>query len=121
MEHQVKSVYDKIIEAISLLENIFGNIKNIGRKYKAGDFEKRFNKVLFEVEIFYFMNLNNNIIEHKEKFIEGFKQLSSNDSEFLASIESSTKNIENYKIRYDRMQKLINDSFNMQLNINPFK
>ncbi|MCH5245763.1 MAG: DUF262 domain-containing protein [Muribaculaceae bacterium] len=120
MEQQVKSVYDKIIEAISLLENIFGNTKNIGRKYKGGDFEKRFNKVLFEVEIFYFMNLNNNIIQHKEKFIEGFKQLSSNDSEFLASIESSTKNIENYKIRYDRMQKLINSSFDLQLNISPF-
>ena len=52
------------------------------------------------MEVFYFLHLDNKIIEHKQNFIDAFKKLCLEDIDFRSSIESSTKNIENYKIRY---------------------
>lgn len=120
MESVIKEVHTKINDAITLLSKIFGDVKFVGRKYKNGDFESRFNKVLFEVEVYYFMSLDQSVLQYKDRFMEAFKNLSTHDPDFMASIESSTKNIENYKVRYGRMQRLINESFDMQLNINPF-
>jgi hypothetical protein len=57
---------------------------------------------------------------NSEKFVEEFKELSSKDYEFRSSIESSTKNIENYQIRYSKFQTLMNESFGLQLKLNPF-
>lgn len=120
MESSIKEIYYKINKSIELLGKIFGDVKYVGRKYKNGDFESRFNKVLFEVEIFYFMYLDESILQYRDKFVEAFKSLSTRDPEFMASIESSTKNIENYKIRYNRIQQLINDSLEIDLKVNPF-
>lgn len=106
--------------SVQLLGKVFGDIKFVGRKYKNGSFETRFNKALFEVEVFYFMHLDNTILSQKEAFISAFKKLSSDDTDFMASIESSTKNMENYKVRYNRIEQLINNTFHLELNINPF-
>lgn len=72
------------------------------------------------MEIFYFLHLDNSILSKKEVFITSFKKLCTKDSDFRASIESSTKNIEYYKIRYVKFQELINKSFELNLAINPF-
>ena len=66
------------------------------------------------------MHLDNTILSQKEAFISAFKKLSSDDTDFMASIESSTKNMENYKVRYNRIEQLINNTFHLELNINPF-
>ena len=92
----------------------------IGRKYDEDAFSNRFNKVLFEVEIFYFLHLDKNILSSKEPFITALKKLCTEDADFRASIESSTKNFEYYKIRYAKFQELINKSFRLNLAINPF-
>lgn len=116
----IKNLYNKINSTIGLLEKVFGDYKIIGRKYEENGFSNRFNKVLFEVEVFYFIHLDNTILTKKNQFIKLFKKLCSEDIEFRNSIESSTKNIEYYKIRYTKFQKLINESFNLDLEINPF-
>lgn len=103
-----------------LLKETFGDYKIIGRKYDEDAFSNRFNKVLFEVEIFYFLHLDKNILSSKETFITALKKLCTEDADFRASIESSTKNIEYYKIRYAKFQELINKSFRLNLAINPF-
>ena len=117
---EIKQQYEKINSAIDLLKATFGEYKFIGRKYDEDTFSNRFNKVLFEVEIFYFLHLDNSILSKKEVFITSFKKLCTKDSDFRASIESSTKNIEYYKIRYVKFQELINKSFELNLAINPF-
>ena len=67
-----------------------------------------------------FLHLDNKIIEHKQNFIDAFKKRCLEDIDLRSSIESSTKNIENYKIRYTKFQDLINNSFGLNLSINPF-
>lgn len=120
---KIKEQYAKINTAIELLKDTFGDYKFIGRKYDANGYSNRFNKVLFEVEVFYFLHLNNDILnstERKETFIESFKRLCIEDSQFRDTIESSTKNMDYYSIRYAKFQKLINDSFDLKISINPF-
>lgn len=116
----IKELYNKINSTIDLLKNIFEDYKFIGRKYDENEFSNRFNKVLFEVEVFYFLHLDNTILTKKTRFIELLKKLCLEDTDFRASIESSTKNIEYYKIRYAKFQDLINKSFDLDLKINPF-
>ena len=117
---KIKEQYEKINSAIDLLKETDGDYKIIGRKYDEDAFSNRFNKVLFEVEIFYFLHLDKNILSSKETFITALKKLCTEDADFRASIESSTKNIEYYKIRYAKFQELINKSFRLNLAINPF-
>ena len=60
--------------AISSLENVF-SIDQIGRKFnaKANRFERRFNRVLFEVEAFYFRLIPlNKLKAGKARFLKGF-------------------------------------------------
>ena len=119
MQNLIREKYTQINNAIHLLKEVFGEYKFIGRKFDHDRYTNRFNSVLFEVEIFYFLQLDESILCNKENFIKNFKKLCIEDSFFRDSIESSTKNIENYKIRYTRIRELINKSFNVTLN-NPF-
>lgn len=120
LQIEIKKQYEKINSTIDLLKEIFGDFKFIGRKYDEDEFSNRFNKVLFEVEVFFFLHLDNKILSKREQFITSFKKLCIEDADFRTSIESSTKNIENYKIRYAKFQKLINSSLEQDLTINPF-
>ena len=103
------------------LKKMFGEYKLIGRKYEGDDMLSRFNKVLFEVEVFFFLHLDNSVEAHKDAFINSLKQLCNEDTAFKDSIESSTKNMENYRIRYSKFQDMVNRAFNTSLAINPFQ
>ena len=120
MHSQIQDQYDKINLAIELLKEVFGDYRLIGRKYDTDEFSNRFNKVLFEVEIFYFLHLDKEVLAKKEAFIQAFKKLCIEDSDFRDSIERSTKNIEYYKTRFVKFQELINTSLELNLSVNPF-
>lgn len=120
MQIKISQIYDDVNDTINYLSSIFGGYQNIGRKATDNNFENRFNKVIFEVELFYFLQIDKNQIKNPEKFIEGFKKLCTSDNDFRSSVESSTKNIENYRIRYTKFEKLINDSLGLEIHINPF-
>lgn len=121
MRTSIEGLYNQINKTIDLLKEVLGDYKFIGRKLEEEDsFSSRFNKVLFEVEIFYFIHLDNSILDKKAEFKRRLHQLCASDTDFKDSIESSTKNLENYKIRYSKFQDIINNSFNMNLSINPF-
>ena len=120
-KNDINDIYKKINFAIDLLSKIFNDYTAIGRKYDGDEMLGRFNKVLFEVELFYFIHLDSSIENQKEQFIKGLKELCNNDAQFRDSIESSTKSMENYRVRYSRFQDLVNNSFNLHLSINPFQ
>lgn len=120
-KNDINDIYKKINFAIDLLSKIFNDCTAIGRKYDGDEMLGRFNKVLFEVELFYFIHLDSSIENQKEQFIKGLKELCNNDAQFRDSIESSTKSMENYRVRYSRFQDLVNNSFNLHLSINPFQ
>ena len=93
------------------------------QKFTNDNPESRFNRVVLEVQLFFFVNLDLSIItpENGQVFANNFKRLCQDDTDFRSSLESSTKNIESYKIRFSRFQEIVNDSFKISLDINPFK
>lgn len=118
----IRQCWDELINTTSLLGDVFGGTNVVGRKYKNGELERRFNRVLFEVEVFYFSKLLTGSFtkEQHHLFINLFKELCENDSQFMSSLEGSTKNSENYKIRYAKFQEIINKAYEVNLDISPF-
>jgi hypothetical protein len=121
MEEPISALYDQINLAIEKLRTVFGDYSSIGRKYKNGIQETRFNRVLFEVMIFFFTRLLNADLteENIAKFISEFIALCE-DGNFRSSIESSTKNIDNYRVRFNKFQDVINSSFGKAFDLVPF-
>ena len=118
----IKQLYSQVTKAVELLIFFFDDPLYVGRKYVNGEYEARFNRVLLEVEAYYFIQLldNEGIKAFKEQFIHGFKKICE-DHEFVETLVTSTKSMENYRIRYSRFQNLINEAFGMNMDINPFK
>lgn len=122
-ESEVESLYSRISLCISQLAKIFDGFNLVGRKFTNGKAEGRFNRVLLEVQLFFFVRLDFNLINDttSSNFVNGFINLCQEDAEFRLSIESTTKSIENYHIRFSKFQDLINNSFQTNLDVNPFK
>ena len=118
----IDELYTRMLKTIDILVFFFDNPLFVGRKVVGDEYEKRFNRVLLEVEVFYFSYLlgNAGINQHKEAFIRGFKELS-RDSDFAETLVTSTKSMDNYRIRYTKFQQLINNSLQVSLDVNPFK
>ena len=119
-KEEIKSKYDDILAAIDKLKIAFEDYKYIGRKFQGRKFESRSNKVLLEVEVFYFMQVSAEEAETKHpEFIKAFKQMCTDDNDFRNSIESSTKNLDNYRIRYNKFGNLMQTLFGKDFE-NPF-
>jgi len=72
------------------------------RKWKNGDFDKRFNRAIYDIMVYYF---SNEIIfdiakDQKERIKEAFIERCTNDVDFLSSFEFSTKNITPTQYRF---------------------
>jgi hypothetical protein len=90
--------------------------KEIGRKITNGKFESRFNRVLFEVQNYYFKQLPVSLLtRNKTKFLTAFTDLIQKDKAFRSSIESTTKSMENTHLRYKKFQLLIKKVFNKDI------
>jgi hypothetical protein len=112
---RVEAVYRDMNRAIGNLAKVLG-IGLVGRKFVDGAWESRFNRVLFEVEAYYFRQIpDTKIAGGKRKFVAGLQRLFA-DPEFRASVEATTKTNERYELRFRRFQKLVNDSFNTNIN-----
>jgi hypothetical protein len=101
----------KLNTSIESLKEVLG-YHLIGRKYVDGRWEGRFNRVLFEVEAFYFRSISPAKAKAgKQKFITKFCKLCDENSEFRSSIESTTKTNERYETRFRLFRDLVNNSF----------
>ncbi|MEK8021304.1 MAG: hypothetical protein VSS75_030895, partial [Candidatus Parabeggiatoa sp.] len=119
-EEKVKTCYHAFNEAIKRLSKIF-LIQEIGRPL-TGEKSDHFNKLLFEVQIYYFMSLNDDDItaQSKENFLSAFKVLC-HDPTFQASLASSTQTLAHYRVRFESFNKLINAAFHKEINQLPIK
>lgn len=112
---RVEAVYQDMNSAISNLVEVLGT-RLVGRKFVNGTWETRFNRVLFEVEAFYFRLIpRTKIAGGKKKFVAGLQKLFA-DPEFRSSVETTTKTNDRYALRFRRFQKLVNDSFDTKIN-----
>lgn len=120
-EPLVTNAASKLDASIESLKEVLG-YHLIGRKYVDGQWEGRFNRVLFEVEAFYFRSIPPAKAKAgKEKFIKKFCKLCDENSEFRSSIESTTKTNERYETRFRLFRDLVNDAFGSSIKDIPVK
>lgn len=109
-ESHIKSSIGMIDKAIEELALLLDGYEKIGRRSsgsKKSGFDGRFNTVLFEVQIYFTIKLIEMGIKlDKQKFVAELSLLLE-DSDFSASISSSTKNISQYSTRYSMYKEMI--------------
>lgn len=98
--------------ATSRLAAVFGE-KLVGRKFANNEWETRFNRALYEVEVYYFGKLPARVFDatNAERLKTAFQQFCGGTPEFLDSIETSTKNLQRYRRRYELFQGFVNQAF----------
>ncbi len=113
---EVENVLEELNATLEVLDRVFGYAL-IGRKFVDGSWQGRFNRVLFEVEAFYFRHVPAAKAKaKKEKFLRAFCRLCSDNLEFRASIEATTKTNEQYEKRFRLFQEIVNKSFGLRIN-----
>ncbi|WP_297220978.1 DUF262 domain-containing protein [uncultured Prevotella sp.] len=113
---------NRVFAAMEKLIEVFEDKDEVARKYKKGELNKKFNRVLLEVLVFFFDKIDKEKLtkENNLKFKGLYKKLFEEDFEFQATIDGSTKNMENYKIRYSRIKDLVVEVYGDQHIIMPF-
>lgn len=89
--------------ALKTTEEIFGE-NNAFRKYSADHFDPRFNRAIFDIMVFYFSdkNISEIALKEKDKIVEAFKELSTQDAEFRDSLEKATSTPQNIHTRLSK-------------------
>lgn len=122
-EEEFRSVYNRIDAILQLLCEMFDGEDNVSRKWSNGNWDRKFNRVILEVLIFYLYHIDEKLLRAKDlssRFVQEYQELCSNDL-FRATVDSSTKSLVNYRIRYEMVQDIVNKAFEVQLSLNPFK
>lgn len=121
-QNHIIELKNKVFDAIEKLISVFGDAELVARKYKNGELVQKFNRVLLEVLVYYFIHIDRNVltVQNNSTFTDKYKRLFMDDHSFQVSIDGSTKNLENYKIRYSRIQDIVNESYHLSLEISPF-
>jgi hypothetical protein len=93
---------------------VFGN--DVGRKFKFGRYERALNRALFEVQAYYFSfpRVRTAAAKNKSEIVQAAKQLFA-DYDFIASIESTTKSVENYRTRFTKYQEMLQTTLGVTL------
>ena len=121
-ETAIKALERKVMDTIYKLIDVFGSCDIVARKYKNGEQNKQFNRVLLEVLVYFFDKVDKTKLtkENNHNFVLAYKKLFEVDADFQATIDGSTKNMENYKIRYSRIQDIVNEVYGLKL-VSPFE
>lgn len=121
-ETEIKALERKVMDTIHKLIKVFGACDIVARKYKNGERNKQFNRVLLEVLVYFFDKVDETKLteENNRNFVLAYKKLFEVDTDFQATIDGSTKNMENYKIRYSRIQDIVNEVYGLKL-VSPFE
>jgi len=116
-EPTVKGLLEEMNMATERLAATFGE-KLVGRKFSNGAWETRFNRALYEVEIYYFGKLPQAAFQgaNLPAVKQAFEQFCGGTPEFLDSIETSTKNLQRYRRRYELFQGFVNGVFGANIN-----
>lgn len=71
------------------------------RKWNGKDFERRFNRAIFDVMVYFFRDKSTRLkaLERREDVIVGFKSLCEQSAQFRTSIETTTKSVGNLSTR----------------------
>ena len=107
------SINDQAVQlekAISATFKIFGN--GLGfRKWDGENFERRFNRAVFDIMVYYFSESS---VRHRAVAMKGdvktaFQRLCVENVKFLRSLETTTKSIEATSVRFSRWGRALRD------------
>ncbi len=126
-EARVKNIFHHFNSALTELGKRLGSIHYVGRKANLTNgnvrFESRFNKVLMEVEAYFFEQIVKRNIpsspSHMDELRREIAQLCQNP-EFVSAIGDTTKGLKEYQTRFVMMEESISRIFQIQLE-NPFR
>lgn len=97
-------------DLIAALEN------KVGRKFTDKGWETRFNRALYEVEVYYAARMPGGLLAGEgAKFRTAFETLCVTKPEFIDSIETSTKNIDKYYTRFTLFRDMVNETFGLAI------
>lgn len=111
---EIEDLTQQIFQATKTAIKVFG--AEVGRKYKDGRYERVLNRALFEVQAYYFTFPKVRAAATKDKaaLTAAAKELFA-DNDFTASIESTTKSVENYRTRFSKYQKMLQAALGVKL------
>ncbi|MHB8804383.1 MAG: GmrSD restriction endonuclease domain-containing protein [Coriobacteriia bacterium] len=94
---------------------VFG--ENLYRKWSEDGFESRFNRAIFDIVMFAFEDVDRarTLVDHADVVVDTFKTLCSQDADFLASIEKTTKSLKATADRYGTWAQALNRAVGLDL------
>lgn len=115
-ENMLNEQLRQMEDAFSFTEELFGS-ENYLRKWNGRQFESRKNRAIFDIMLHFFgdANLRAALAGKSDQVVEAFKQLCSDDPEFLASIERTTKtNLANHN-RFNKWANALSEISGMNV------
>lgn len=91
--------------------------KKFCRKFVDGEYERRFNRALFDVLVGALSNPNVRAwaLDNREDFVAGFEQVSTTDA-FRRSVETTTKSVASTRTRFESFYNKVTEMTGVQLN-----
>lgn len=124
LNEQWEDQQDDIIQLLVEFENAHNAIKSIFgvnayRKWTTDGFEKRFNRAIFDVMMFAFRRPQDRkiLLANGEEVENIFKDLCSNQQEFLSSIEQTTKSLSATYSRLSLWSERLNTKFGTEIQV----
>lgn len=104
-------------KGINTVNEIFG--ENAFKKYKLHSFDRRFNRAVFDIMVYYFSDeqIREMALRKRNLVLDGFKQLSNQDIAFVASFETSTKNIDQTSYRFTKWGEKLEEILGISINL----
>lgn len=105
-------------KAIETTREIFG-AGDAFKKWKNGKFESKFNRTVFDIMLYYFSDgaLAEKALQKKEQIVRSFMDVCESDTEFLSSLETTTKTIHATWKRYETWAKVLKNVVEIPIHI----
>src|SRR5260370_3388975 len=102
-ENEIKRQAEHFERAIAASFKIFGK-ESVFRKWDGARFERRFNRAVFDIMVYYFSerSVRTPAVQSKQAVKGAFKELCETNPGFLRSLETSTKSIQATSTRLSR-------------------
>lgn len=116
-EENIKAGLEEFEQAHKAVVNIFG--ENMYKKWNGTSYETRFNRAIFDIMTYYLSipEIRETLLSDKIKTEAIFKGLCENDTEFLTSIETTTKSLTATCTRLSKWTEKVNEEFGIRIKV----
>jgi len=110
-EDKVAELERDFKETLEIVQNVFG-LEGAFRRWipKSGKWKQQISAPIYDIQMFALYRKNKeSIFANKEKILNDFKNLFTNDSTFIDSIESSTATPNRFHYRISKLEEIISN------------